>query len=66
MKTTTKLSLVAIFAAGLLATMGSGAAQAAKPQHQATACTAQPGDLDALFCAPAPAAAPPHHPHGKK
>jgi hypothetical protein len=65
MKTTTKLSLVAIFAVGLLATMGIGAAQAAKPQHPAAACTAQPGDLDALFCAPAPVA-PPHHAHGKK
>jgi hypothetical protein len=65
MKTTTKLSLVAIFAVGLLATMGIGAAQAAKHQPPATACAAQPGDLDALFCAPPPAA-PPHHPHGKK
>jgi hypothetical protein len=66
MKTTTKLSLVAIFAVGFLATMGTGAAQAAKHQgHPATACAAAPGDIDALFCAPAPAA-PPHHPHGKK
>ena len=66
MKTTTQLSLVAIFAIGVLAAMGIGAAQAAKHQpHAATACTAQPGDLDALFCAPAPAAPPPH-PHGKK
>jgi hypothetical protein len=66
MKTTTKLSLVAIVAIGVLATMGIGAAQAAKHQaHAATACTAEPGDLDALFCAPAPVA-PPHHAHGKK
>jgi hypothetical protein len=50
MKTTTKLSLVAILAVGLLAAMGIGAAQAAKHhRHPATACTAEPGTLDATF-----------------
>jgi hypothetical protein len=54
MKTTTKLSLVAIFAVGLLATMGIGAAQAAKHHHHPLralmACPGKPGTMAALFC----------------
>ncbi len=55
MKTTIKLSLVAIFAVGLLATMGIGAAQAGRHHHhrhhhRLMACPAKPGTIAALFC----------------
>jgi hypothetical protein len=67
MKTTTKLSLVVILASCLLATMAVGSAQAAKHHRQtATACSAQPGTVGALFCpAPAAPAKPSHHRHAK-
>ena len=63
MKTITRLSLVAIFAVSLLATMGIGAAQAAKHhrhhlkhhRHHLMACPGKPGTIAALSC-----------PHGKK
>jgi hypothetical protein len=67
MNTTTKLSLVATLASCFLASMAIGSAQAAKHHHQAaTACSAQPGTVRALFC-PAPAAPtkPSHHRHAK-
>jgi hypothetical protein len=49
MKATIKLSLVAIFAVSLLASMG-GVAQAAKHHRHLLACPGQPGTIAALVC----------------
>jgi hypothetical protein len=49
MKTTIKLALVALFAVGLLATTGIGAAQA-KHKHHLFACPGKPGTIAALLC----------------
>jgi hypothetical protein len=56
MKTTIKLSLVAVFAVGVLAT-GIGTAQAARHHHRhhVAACAAKPGTFRAFFCPAAPA-----------
>ena len=50
MKTTVKLALAAVFALGLLATSGIGAAQAAKHKHHLLACPGKPGTVAALLC----------------
>jgi hypothetical protein len=51
MKSTLKLALAAIFALGLVATTGIGAAQA-KHKHHLFACPGKPGTIAALLCPP--------------
>jgi hypothetical protein len=50
MRTTIKLALAAVFAVGLLATAGIGAAQAGKHKHHLFACPGKPGTVAALLC----------------
>jgi hypothetical protein len=50
MKTTIMLALVAIFAVGLLGTVGIGTAQAAKHHRHLLACPGKPGTIAALLC----------------
>jgi hypothetical protein len=50
MKATIKLALAAVFALGLLATTGIGAAQAGKHKHHLLACPGKPGTIAALLC----------------
>jgi hypothetical protein len=49
MKATIKLALAAVFALGLLATTGIGAAQAGKHKHL-LACPGKPGTIASLLC----------------